>query len=144
MSGILGLAYSTISVDKLPTFIDTMNLEDKSFTFYLGDQKENSYMSLPGFDEDVNDLSDFTFHPVVEEQYWALTLDTIKVGLTNTIDASKYKAVIDSGTSVLVGPNALVKQITANFPKVSTDCSNIDAFPNVTFTIDGSDYELTP
>lgn len=35
MSGILGLAYDTLSVDDLPTFIDASNLTDKSFTFYL-------------------------------------------------------------------------------------------------------------
>jgi len=50
MSGILGLAYGSISVDNLPTFIDTSALTDKSFAFYLHDQAEQSYMTIPGYE----------------------------------------------------------------------------------------------
>lgn len=35
MSGILGLAYGSISVNHLPTFVDSSDLSDKSFAFYL-------------------------------------------------------------------------------------------------------------
>ncbi len=35
LSGILGLAYDTISVNKLPTFLDSSTIEDKSFALYL-------------------------------------------------------------------------------------------------------------
>ena len=35
MDGILGLGYGTISVNNLPTFIDSAEIEDKSFGFYL-------------------------------------------------------------------------------------------------------------
>jgi len=51
MSGILGLAYGTISVDKLPTFIDASPLTDKSFAFYLHSNPDKSFMTLPGFEE---------------------------------------------------------------------------------------------
>ena len=37
MSGIIGLAYKSISVDNLDTFMDLSNLQDKSFSFYLHD-----------------------------------------------------------------------------------------------------------
>jgi hypothetical protein len=40
MSGILGLAYDTISVDKLPTFVDQSDLADKSFSFVLRNNPE--------------------------------------------------------------------------------------------------------
>lgn len=49
MDGILGLAYNTISVDKLPTFVDQMNIDDKSFSFYMKNNPEESYMILPGY-----------------------------------------------------------------------------------------------
>jgi len=51
MSGILGLAYGSISVDALPTFIDSNNLSDKSFAFYLHENPEASFMTLPGYEE---------------------------------------------------------------------------------------------
>lgn len=53
MSGILGLAYGSISVDALPTFIDSSNLTDKSFSFYLHENPEESYMTIPGYDLDA-------------------------------------------------------------------------------------------
>lgn len=53
MSGILGLAYGSISVDKLPTFIDSSDLKDKSFAFYLHENPEESYITMPGFDEEA-------------------------------------------------------------------------------------------
>ena len=53
MSGILGLAYGSISVDNLPTFIDESSLTDKSFSFVLRANPGESYMTLPGYDEEL-------------------------------------------------------------------------------------------
>ena len=64
MSGILGLAYNTISVDKLDTFMDLSNLDDKSFAFYLKDVSEDSYMTIPGMDTEGYDTIET--HKVVE------------------------------------------------------------------------------
>merc|ERR1719345_675392 len=50
MSGIMGLAYDTISVDKFPTFMDQVTLKDKSFSFYLHSNPNESYMVIPGMD----------------------------------------------------------------------------------------------
>lgn len=72
MSGILGLAYSSISVDGLDTFMDLSNLTDKSFSFYLHDTQEQSYMTIPGMDDELYDTIDT--HKVVEQKYWALNL----------------------------------------------------------------------
>jgi saccharopepsin len=52
LSGILGLAYDTISVNKLPTFLDSSNLQDKSFSFYLTLNPDESYMTIPSYDKD--------------------------------------------------------------------------------------------
>ena len=48
LDGILGLGYPTISVDKLPVFIDESNLTKHSFSFYLHDNPTDSYMMIPG------------------------------------------------------------------------------------------------
>lgn len=67
---------------------------------YLKDSSESSYMTLPGSDPTYTNIA---VHKVVEEKYWALKLGNIKKGDT-VVDASSYKAVIDSGTSLLAGP----------------------------------------
>ena len=140
MSGILGLAYSSISVDNLPTWMDQAPLTDKSFSFYLHTNPDASYMVIPGWDSENWGIIDT--HPVVEQKYWALALKTIAQG-DKVIDASKYKAVIDSGTSLLVGPKALVDPLIAGIT-VKQDCSNVKSLPTMSFTIDSQTYTLDP
>jgi len=53
LSGILGLAYDSISVNKLPTFLDTASMKDKSFALYLALNPEDSFMTIPGYDKDL-------------------------------------------------------------------------------------------
>jgi len=132
MSGILGLAYKSISVDKLDTFMDLSNLTDKSFSFYLHSNPDESYMIIPGMETEGYTTVDK--HNVVEQKYWALQLKTVSQGSTD-IDASKYKAVIDSGTSLLVGPKDIVDPLIKGI-EVKADCSNLDSLPEISFTID--------
>jgi len=107
MSGILGLAYRSISVDVLPTFIDQSDLTDKSFAFYLHNNPEESYMTVPGY-EHTAFLGAMKYHDVVEQRYWSLKFDSMQQKGKLPIDMSKYYAVIDSGTSAIIGPQALV------------------------------------
>lgn len=139
MSGILGLAYNTISVDGLKTFMDQTTLEDKSFSFYLHSNPDESYMVMPGMDSE--NYATVDTHKVVEEKYWSLQLDSVSQGTTD-IPASEYKAVIDSGTSLLVGPKAIVDKLIEGI-SVKSDCSNIDSLPEIAFTIDGTKYPLS-
>jgi len=107
MSGILGLAYGSISVDKLPTFIDTSDLTDKSFAFYLHSTPDQSYMTIPGYEQSAMN-GEMQFHNVVEEKYWSLNFTSMQQSGKAKIDMSRYRAVIDSGTSVIVGPTELI------------------------------------
>lgn len=141
MSGILGLAYGSISVDNLPTFIDTSDLTDKSFAFYLHDVSEESYMTLPGYEETAM-LGEMQFHDVVEQKYWALQFDSMQQAGQAKIDMSEYKAVIDSGTSVIVGPQKLIDELSSGIT-VHRMCKDIETLPDVTFTMSGIDYVLT-
>jgi len=49
MSGIVGLGYGTISTDNLPTFIEASDLPEKSFSFYMKNNPDQSIMVMPGF-----------------------------------------------------------------------------------------------
>jgi saccharopepsin len=62
LSGILGLAYDTISVNKLPTFLDVSNLQERSFAFYLRENPKESYLTMPGFDQDLMRGRNFQYH----------------------------------------------------------------------------------
>lgn len=140
LDGILGLGYDSISIQHLPTFIESSNLKDKSFAFYLHLNPEKSYITLPGYDKSAM-TGDFKFHDVVEKKYWSLSLNNIRTGNKN-IDTRGYKAIIDSGTSVLVGPNTIVNPLIEGI-EVEMDCSNIESLPDITFVIDSTEYVLS-
>ncbi len=99
-------------------------------------------MTVPGYDEEAVGNAQFTYHNVVEEKYYSLKLDSIAQG-DKKIATDNYKAVIDSGTSVIVGPRHIINELI-NGIKVNEDCSGVDQLPNLTWTIDGIDYILTP
>ena len=141
MDGILGLAYGSISVDALPTFVDSDNETDKSFSFYLHDNPTASYMIMPGFEQ--SGYTKVATHNVIEETYWNLNLTSIS-GPNGTINTAAlgYKAAIDSGTSLIMGSfdviNPLIEGIVVN-----QDCSGVEALPNITITLDSTEYVLT-
>jgi hypothetical protein len=143
MAGILGLAYRSISVDALPVFIDSSDLTDKSFAFYLHNNPELSYMTVPGYDESLLNGQEFTFHDVVEQKYWGLEFTSMNQAGQAKIDMSDYIAVIDSGTSLIMGPSKLINQLIDGI-KVKLTCAGIDDLPNITFTLGGIDYTLEP
>ena len=64
MDGILGLAYDSIAVGGLNSFMTNSDLTDKSFSFYLGNNRKESYMFIPGMDSENYDIIDT--HKVVE------------------------------------------------------------------------------
>jgi len=64
-------------------------------------------MTLPGYDSEIVGNTDFTYHNVIEERYYSLKLDSVSQG-SNKIDTTGWKAVIDSGTSVIVGSSKIV------------------------------------
>jgi saccharopepsin len=139
MSGILGLAYDTISVDGLKTFFDNAAVTDKSFSFYLHTNPDKSYMTIPG--QDSENYTTIETHKVVEEKYWALQLASIQQAGKAKVDATKFKAVIDSGTSLLVGPKEIVDPLIEGIT-VAKNCSNLKDLPALDFTIDTQTYTL--
>merc|ERR1712167_228755 len=141
MSGIIGLGYDTISVDNLKTFMDIADVPERSFSMYLkhSTDSEGSYMVVPGKDTGYDDIAK---HQVVEQRYWALKLSALKVGST-AVPTSNYKAVIDSGTSLIVGPKEIIGPLIKGI-KVKRTCAGYDQNPDITVTIDDTDYVLTP
>ena len=65
MDGVIGLGFDAASVDKLPTFMSqTSDLKEKTFAFYLKDTHKESYLTIPGIDEDLG-LKEISTHKVV-------------------------------------------------------------------------------
>ena len=140
LDGILGLAYPTISVDKLPVFIQESDLTDHSFSFYLHSNPDESYMMIPGIDEDAK-FEKIQTHAVKQEGYWALNLTGLKQG-DKDIAVDNIMGVIDSGTSLIAGPKAIVDPLIDGIT-VDKHCAGIEDLPDITFKLDDHEYVLT-
>ena len=140
LDGILGLAYPTLSVDNLPVFIQESDLTDHSFSFYLHTNPDESYMMIPGIDEDAK-FKKIQTHAVIQQDYWALNLTGLKLG-DKDIAVGNIMSIIDSGTSLIIGPKAifdpLIDGITFNI-----NCAGIEDLPDITFKLDDHEYVLT-
>ena len=109
---------------------------------YLTLNPEQSFFTVPGYDEDLMKDRKFSYHPVAEKRYYSVNLTSISQG-ERVVDGDGYLAVIDSGTSVIIGPEHLITEIVTGI-SVKQDCSNLDSLPTITFTLNDEGFELDP
>ncbi len=83
--------------------------------------------------------------PLTSENYYVIQVNGVKVGSTDLNQCVLgCSAIVDSGTSLLVGPSQYVDQVISTIGTVNQDCSNWQSLPNVEFTINGQQYAITP
>ena len=152
--GILGMGFTSISIDNTPTVFESMiqqNLVDQPmFSFYLGDNAPGELM-FGGYDASKF-TGELTTVKLLSATYWEIGLDGVKAGDYHSESNAGDKpmtAIVDSGTSLLVGPKKEVTKLakavgaTANFMgEYTVDCSTLDSMPDIVFTIDGKEYTV--
>lgn len=147
--GILGLGFSSISIGKVPTFIDNAitqgKLDDPMFGFFLGNGADGE-LTLGGVDE-TKFTGDFHDVPLLSETYWEVTMDSIDMG-TNI--ASETTGIIDSGTTLITGPSKEVRAIAKAAGarrmlrgQYVIDCAKADSMPDINITLAGKKFTLT-
>lgn len=140
LDGIVGLGYSTISTDSLPTYVESMDSSDKSFGFFMKNAPEESYMTFPGMETEGITL--VATHEVQERSYWNLNFVSME-GPNGVIALSERTyAAIDSGTSLIMGSNSVIDPLIEGIT-VNEDCSGVEDLPSIYFTFDSTRYELT-
>lgn len=118
-------------------------IEENSYSFFLTKQAgtDGSRLVLGGVNPKYA-AGDFKYYDLAHANYWMIAMDKLSVNGTNATISNLF-GIVDTGTSVIVGPTALVKQITAALPSV-INCTDFSGYPNLVFTIGGDDYVLTP
>lgn len=153
--GILGMAYETIAVDNVvPPFYNmyAQGLVDSDvFSFYLkrdGSAANGGELILGGSDPNLY-TGDFTYVPVSEQGYWQFEMDSASVDGYEV--CSSCQAIADTGTSLIVAPqqayeiiNEVIGAEANDDGQYFVDCDNVDSLPNVSFTIGGTTFDLTP
>lgn len=152
--GILGLAYDTIAVQNTvpPVYnaIDQGLLDEPKFAFYLGaDGEETGGVATFGGVDDKYYEGDITYLPVRRKAYWEVKFDKLALGEDET--ELNIGAVIDTGTSLITLPSDLADILNGVIGaekswsgQYTIDCDKRDVLPNLRFTFDGYDFEITP
>eukprot|EP00928_Gymnodinium_smaydae_P010238 TRINITY_DN1383_c0_g1_i3.p1 TRINITY_DN1383_c0_g1~~TRINITY_DN1383_c0_g1_i3.p1 ORF type:complete len:383 (+),score=101.06 TRINITY_DN1383_c0_g1_i3:70-1218(+) len=141
MDGILGLAFTSIATDRVRAPMDALarsgELADAVFAFYMGKGPQQSELVFGGVDK-AHYSGDFTYVPLSAETYWQVKLAAVKVG-DHVIDSSASAAIIDSGTSLIAGPEDALQAIAEKMGLQEqqgmyiADCSA--SLPDVSFTL---------
>jgi len=155
--GILGLAYDTISVDRIvpPIYnmIDQGLLDEPLFSFYLGDTnagEEGGEFTIGGIDEShIKSKAKLIKLPVRRKAYWEVALDGMTFG-NETVELPEHGAAIDTGTSLIALPTALAEILNAQMGakkgfngQYTIDCDKREDLPDLTFTLSGYNFTIT-
>ncbi|XP_031284493.1 aspartic proteinase A1-like [Pistacia vera] len=160
--GILGLGFQEISVGHaVPVWYNMVNqglVSEPVFSFWFNrnaDEEERGEIVFGGMDPN-HYKGEHTYVPVSQKGYWQFDMDDILIdGKTTGFCASGCAAIADSGTSLLAGPPTIIAEINhAIGAKVSisswdngtraVDCGSLSSLPNVSFTIGGKTFDLSP
>ncbi|XP_033827275.1 napsin-A [Periophthalmus magnuspinnatus] len=154
--GVLGMAYPSISVAKVtPVFDSAMEaklLPQNVFSFYINRDPHAAVggeLILGGTDPQYY-TGELHFVNVTRKAYWQIQMSGINVGSQLTLCKSGCQTIVDTGTSLIVGPVAEIRALhkaMGALPLIMgeyiIDCKKIPTLPVVSFNIGGIMYNLT-
>ncbi|KAJ5722606.1 hypothetical protein N7488_000641 [Penicillium malachiteum] len=154
--GILGLGYDKISVNGIvPPFYSMVNqglLDEPVFAFYLGDstkEGDNSEVTFGGVDESHYE-GKLTTIPLRRKAYWEVELNAIALG-SEVAELDNTGVILDTGTSLIALPSTMAELLNKEIGakkgftgQYSVECEKRDSLPDLTFTLSGHDFTITP
>merc|ERR1712038_2056330 len=152
--GILGMGFSTISVNHLPTVFDNMvdqkAVDEPVFSFWLNRDPKSSnggQLVLGGVDDSLY-RGDIHYLPITREGYWQVKMDGVTVGGDDSLACNGgCEAILDTGTSLIVGPKAQIEAINKAINKATKFgviyCDKLSELPVISFHLGGKKYDLT-
>ncbi|XP_016055842.1 PREDICTED: pepsin F-like [Miniopterus natalensis] len=151
--GILGLSYPTLALQGTTPVFDNMwkqgLISEKLFAFYLSTNTEKGSVVMFGGVDHSYYKGELKWVPVTRQGYWQITVDSISMNGKVVACHGSCQAIVDTGTSLLIGPNYPVFNIlkTINAQATSTgeyivSCNAISALPDIIFTINGVAYPV--
>ncbi|KAJ3585908.1 hypothetical protein NHX12_012315 [Muraenolepis orangiensis] len=153
--GILGLAFQSIASDDVVPVFDNMVKENlvsqPLFSVYLSSHSsEDSAVVFGGIEANYYS-GEIVWIPLTSATYWQIQMDSVTINGNMVACAGGCQAIIDTGTSLIVGPssdignmNAWVGANTDQYGDASVNCENIQSMPNVIFTLNGHAFPVPP
>jgi len=149
MDGILGLAFPALAAERVtaPMEVIAEQLAEPVFAFYLGSGSEANELVLGGVNK-AHYEGDFTFVKLYSASFWQVKLDALKVG-DKKIGWRIFnnKAIVDSGTSLLVGPSedvaAVAKEMKATKAQGMWTVKCNASVPDFSFTFGATELKMS-
>ncbi|NXG25119.1 CATD protein, partial [Grallaria varia] len=154
--GILGMAFPRISVDQVTPFFDNIMqqklIEKNVFSFYLNrdpSAQPGGELLLGGTDPKYY-IGGFSWMNVTRKAYWQIHMDSVDVANGLTLCQGGCEAIVDTGTSLITGPKAEVKELQKAIgakPLIKGEyivpCDKVPSLPDVSLVLGGKPYNLT-
>lgn len=157
--GILGMAFDTISVDKVtPPWYNMLSqklIDVPVFSFWMSktpSANKGGELYLGGVNPSTY-TGPITWAPLTAQTYWQFNYSDARLGGQSLGWCSNgpCKVIADTGTSLIVGPKAKIDALNAklgaipvNGEGIFASCNVTATLPNIDFVISGTTFTLTP
>ncbi|KAI4561736.1 hypothetical protein MJG53_016790 [Ovis ammon polii x Ovis aries] len=148
--GVLGLNYPDMSfIRTIPIFDNLKNqgaFSEPVFAFYLGKAK-GSVVMFGGVDHHYY-KGELNWVPLIHAGDWSVHMDRISMKRKVIACSGGCEAIVDTGTSLILGPRRLVNSIqkligaTPQGSEHYISCFAIYTLPSIIFTINGINYPV--
>jgi len=155
--GIIGLGFASIARGGVTPLFDNMVsqgvLESPMFSFWINKDKQSQaggMITLGGYNSNFFS-GNLTWSPLTVKDYWQIKVDNLSLSnRKGTIACHRgCDAVVDSGTSLIVGPVNAVHDINTFIGARQmwggmwfVDCSTVNTLPDIIFTIQGREFPI--
>ncbi|NXW59082.1 PEPA protein, partial [Eurystomus gularis] len=149
--GILGLAFPAISSSGATPVFDNMMTQDlvakDLFSVYLSKDGTSGSFILFGAIDPQYTTKGISWIPLSAETYWQIEMDSVTAGRKTLACSKGCQAIVDTGTSLLVVPNKVLRKIQRALGADSNgqvSCFFISMLPNVVFHMNGKAFPVPP
>ncbi|XP_057583327.1 pregnancy-associated glycoprotein 2-like [Hippopotamus amphibius kiboko] len=150
--GILGLGYPCLATRGSTPFFDNLIrrglISQPVFAFYLSTKKENGSVVMFGGVDHSYHKGQLKWIPVSRTRFWQVTVNRIKMNGYFIGCDHGCQAIMDTGTSMLVGPTSKINTVKTFIYTRLVDnewvvpCYLVPRMPDIIFTISGMDFPV--
>jgi hypothetical protein len=150
--GILGLSFPALSAAKghnplMDSIMKQRRLASNTFSFYYSDRVGEHSVVTFGEPDSSRYVGSLLWVPVTRQLYWEVAMRKMMVhGEAVGVCPSEApcRAVLDTGTSFMTGPKRDIQRLLSKLPRLHADCSNVKAFPPISFDLGDFTFDLEP